>query len=91
MTDEELLTKVKSALGIGGTYQDATLQLYIDEVKEFLKSAGVGELTLKEARCVGVITRGVADLWNYGAGNATLSEYFMQRATQLALEEKVTK
>ena len=41
MTDAELLTKIKSGLGITGTYQDATLQVYIDDVKAFMRSAGV--------------------------------------------------
>lgn len=91
MSDEEILEKVKTALGIGGTFQDATLLLYIDEVKEFLKSAGIKATTLAEKKCIGIITRGVSDLWNYGAGNAMLSEYFKQRAIQLALEEKVSE
>lgn len=88
MTDEEILKEVKTALGIGGTFQDPTLSLYIDEVKEYLKSAGVKAATLTERKCIGIIVRGVSDLWNYGAGNASLSEYFMQRATQLVLDEK---
>lgn len=86
MTDEELLAKVKSALGIGGTYQDDTLQIYIDEVKDYLQSAGVSEEIILSKKAIGIISRGVADLWNYGAGNAQLSSYFMQRATQLVLE-----
>ena len=88
MTDEELLAKVKIALGISGTYQDDTLRIYIDEAKEYLRSAGVSEAAILSKRAIGVISRGVSDLWNYGAGSASLSEYFMQRATQLALEEK---
>lgn len=88
MTDEEILAKVKTALGIGGTYQDDTLRIYIDEAKEYLRSAGVSEAAILSKRAIGVISRGVSDLWNYGAGSASLSEYFMQRATQLALEEK---
>lgn len=89
MTDEELLAKVKSALGIGGTYQDTTLTVYIDEVKEYLLSAGISAETIASTKSIGVICRGVADLWNYGSGESKLSLYFMQRATQLALEEKV--
>lgn len=89
MTDDELLKKVKIALGIGGTYQDDTLRIYIDEVKAYLHSAGVNDVTLASEKVVGVICRGVSDLWNYGAGNAELSPYFMQRATQLVLEEVI--
>lgn len=75
-----MLEQVKTALGITGDYQDSTLQLYIDEVKEFLKGAGVPEAKMS----VGIIVRGVADLWNYGAGDGRLSQYFMYRATQLS-------
>lgn len=89
MTDSELLEKVKSALGISGTYQDPTLSIYIAEVKEYLEQAGVSEKTLKSEKVVGIVSRGVADLWNYGSGNAQLSLYFMQRAAQLVYAEKV--
>lgn len=85
MTDAELLEKVKSGLGITGTYQDETLKIYIDEVEEYLLDAGVNPKILSSPAAVGVITRGVSDLWNYGAGDAKLSEYFMQRASQLRL------
>ena len=36
-----MLEDVKSALGIVGDYQDSTLTVYIDEVIDFLKGAGV--------------------------------------------------
>lgn len=87
MTDAELLQKVKVSLGITGAYQDETLQLYIDEVKNYLIDAGIHEAIIASSASVGVITRGVSDLWNYGMGNATLSEYFYQRALQLKYAE----
>lgn len=75
-----MLESVKSLLGISGTYQDATLTQYINEVTAFLVDAGV-----KSAKITpGIVARGVADLWNYGAGDGKLSEYFMQRAAQLS-------
>lgn len=74
------LAQVKSALGITGTYQDATLQVYFDETVSFLKEAGVAEADMS----AGIIARGVADLWDYGSGDGKLSSYFMQRAAQLA-------
>lgn len=88
--EAELLEKVKSALGITGAYQDETLSLYIEDVKEYLKDAGVSESIINSSVSIGVITRGVADLWNYGSGNTELSPYFYQRAAQLvykSLEE----
>lgn len=83
MTNVELLEKIKRGLGITGTYQDATLQMYIDEVKSYLLSAGVESDIVNGSTAVGVIARGVSDLWNYGSGTANLSEYFYQRAAQL--------
>lgn len=77
-----MLEKVKSNLGITGTYQDATIQGYIDEVKQFLLDGGVVE----ENITAGIVTRGVADLWNYGSGGTGFSPYFIQRASQLALK-----
>ena len=75
------LTDVKNALGITGTYQDATLQIYFDEVVAFLNDAGVPS----EKMTSGIVARGVADLWNYGGAEGKLSEYFLQRAAQLSL------
>lgn len=84
MTDAELLTKVKAALGITGTFQDETLQVYITDVKAFMTDAGVSADVVSSAASVGCIVRGVADLWNYGSGNGRLSPYFTQRMLQLA-------
>ncbi len=72
------LDGVKSALGITGEYQDDTIEQYIDEVVAFLTRAGVTDIS------VGIVSRGVSDLWNYGGGGGKLSDYFMQRATQLS-------
>lgn len=82
-----MLEKVKANLGITGTYQDKTIQGYIDEVKQFLLDGGVDEKIVNADISVGIITRGVADLWNYGSGGTSLSPYFLQRATQLALKD----
>lgn len=83
MAEETMLTKVKSALGIEGDYQDSTLQEYIDEVTTFLTDAGVKTANITS----GLVARGVADLWNYGAADGKLSEYFMHRATQLSYKK----
>jgi hypothetical protein len=80
MADAQMLTKVKSALGITGNYLDQTLTEYIDEVMTFLTDAGVKQSNIT----AGIVSRGVSDLWNYGAGDGKLSSYFMQRATQLS-------
>lgn len=74
------LDNVKSMLGITGDYQDKTLVGYIKEVEGFLTDAGVKPSNITD----GIVARGVSDLWNYGAGEGTLSEYFKLRATQLS-------
>lgn len=81
MAGFDVLTAVKNSLGITGNYQDATLTEYINEVKGYLKSAGVSEAVVNSEKSAGVISRGVSDLWNYGSGK--LSDYFYQRASQL--------
>lgn len=87
MTDEELLDKVKIGLNITGTYQDDTLKTYITDVKKFLVDAGVKDEIVNSSDSVGVIIRGVSDLWNYGMGSAELSQYFIQRAVQLIYKD----
>lgn len=83
ITDADLLEKVKSTLNVTGDHFDETLQLYIEEVKGYLASAGVRADVLSSTLAVGCIARGVADLWNYGNGDTKLSEYFYQRADGL--------
>ena len=55
----------------------------LEEVVDFLKEAGVAEANIT----AGIVARGVSDLWNYGAADGTLSSYFIQRASQLALKK----
>ena len=83
MNEAELLTAIKQSLNISGAHFDDTLNLFIDEVKGYLMSAGVDAAVLGSTLAVGCIARGVADLWNYGNGDTQLSEYFYQRAAQL--------
>ena len=83
MADTAMLEKVKKALGIEGDYQDDTITEYIDEVVSFLTDAGVKPQYITS----GIVERGVADLWNYGANDGKLSDYFMKRATQLSYKK----
>lgn len=76
------LDDVKSALGVTGDFQNDTLEIYFNEVIEFLEDAGVAQ----ENITVAIVARGVSDLWNYGTGEGKLSEYFYQRAKQLSLK-----
>jgi len=86
MADAEfnMLNTVKAALNITGTYQDNALQAYIDEVNQYMLSAGVPTSLINVAASAGTVARGVADLWNYGAGEGKLSPYFYERVIQLS-------
>lgn len=80
MADVEMLAHVKSALGIEGDYQNDTISEYIDEVTAFLTDGGVKPVYITS----GIVARGVADLWNYGAADGKFSDYFLKRAAQLS-------
>lgn len=84
MDNAALLEPVKDMLGISGTFQDKSIQGYIDEVIDFMREAGISNDILTSSRCHGAVARGVADLWNYGMGNTSFSPYFLQRVTQLS-------
>jgi hypothetical protein len=87
MTDAEILAQVKTGLNITGNYQDNTLLLYLNDVKNFMLDAGVSNELINSDVSVGVIVRGVSDLWTYGMGTANLSEYFIQRVIQLKYKD----
>lgn len=91
MADANILAKVKKGLGITGDYQDATITVYIDEVVAYMVSAGVPTSLITADVSAGVITRGVADLWNYNGGAGNFSEYFYQRVTQLTYTPEVNE
>lgn len=83
MNVDTLLSKVKTALLIEGDYHNEMLKLYIEEVLDYMRSAGVPDDVLQSERIIGAVARGVTDLWNFGSGNGKLSEYFYQRVIQL--------
>lgn len=88
MTNTELLNEVKISLGITGNYQDETLKNYIFEVLEYLSDAGIADSVLQSESIIGLVAKGVTDLWNYGNENGMFSPYFMQRAIQLSYKEE---
>lgn len=84
MDEKEQLQRVKAALNITGEFQDPALLEYIREIKEYLLDAGVPEEKVNSSAVIGVLSRGVSDLWNYGSGSGTLSPYFKERVIQLS-------
>lgn len=90
MNTVAVLDYVKASLGITGDYHDTLLKNYIDEVSTYLLAAGVSTTVMETRAVYGCITRGVADLWQYGAGQGTLSSYFKERVIQLATTVEVS-
>lgn len=86
MATAAMLTAVKNALGVTGTYLDASLTVYIDEVTDYMSNAGVSDELI--ALSFGTVARGVSDLWSNQSGSGKLSPYFYDRVTQLALKTK---
>lgn len=84
MTDADLLAKIKNGLGVTGTFQDDTLQVFIDDTKEFMRSAGVKDSVLTSAASVGCILQGVTDKWL--EKRTDYSAAFYKRVIQLSLK-----
>lgn len=76
------IEKVKRAVGITGNALDDTITPYIESVEKYLISSGVSPQNME----VGIIARGLTDIWNYGNGDGELSPYFYQRVGQMCLE-----
>lgn len=83
MAEVNLLEKVKTLNGFTGTYQDDLIKSYIDEVKEYLMDGGVQKEIVDAPTSVGVIARGVSDLYY----DDSLSNYFRERVIQLSMKE----
>lgn len=90
MTDAELLAFVKKGLGIFTDFQDDIITVYIEEVKDFMREAGVDETIIGSSASAGLIRQGVLDLWNYKSGEVKFSRYFEQRLIQLSRKRVVS-
>lgn len=93
MADANLITAVKKARGMTGTFEieDSRLAIEIDEVIGFMVDGGVPVKVANSEASAGVIAIGIENL-KYNGG--VLSPYFWQRATQLVYktppDEEVT-
>lgn len=82
MDKEEMFRIVKEANGFTGNFQDGIVRPIFEDVLNYLKDAGVSEIS---ERATGVVAIGVSDLLNSAEGKKELSSYFKERAIQLAL------
>lgn len=84
MATQAMLASVKSALGITGTFMDATVSGYIDTVTAYMSRAGVSDASI--ANSAFVVARGVNDIWNNN-GAVAFSPLFRDLVSQLALTD----
>ncbi|MCI8486674.1 MAG: hypothetical protein HFJ20_06345 [Clostridia bacterium] len=79
-----MLEAVKNSLGITGPYQDTIIQGWIDEIKQLMIDGGIPSSIVNDKKSAGVIAKGIDDLYFQ---KSNLSEYFWQRAIQLAYKD----
>ncbi len=79
-----MLEKVKKSLGITGKFQDETIQGWINEIQQLMIDGGISPSIVNDEKSAGVIAKGIDDLYFQ---KTNLSQYFWQRATQLAYKD----
>lgn len=82
-----MVEQIKRLMGITGDYHDEMIKYYIEEVEQYMIDGGVDKRIVDSPYSIGVIARGVIDIWNYGAGDGKLSPYFKERVIQLSMKE----
>jgi hypothetical protein len=82
ITEAELLEQVKAAgISKGNDYNDDTILIWINHVKQDLLYAGVAADVLGSTLAVGCIAQGVDDIWVSHKGD--YSEFFNKGADRL--------
>lgn len=76
--------QVKKLLGITGKFQDETINGWIDEIKQLMIDGGISPSIVNDVKSAGVIAKGIDDVYFQ---KTNLSNYFWQRATQLAYKD----
>lgn len=79
----EMLAGVKQRLGETGSFAetDTVLTDYIADVIDYMSGAGVSDAVIVSH--IGVVARGVDDMFVNGAGSANFSPMFRNMVTQL--------
>lgn len=82
---QEMLAGVKRRLSESGSFEeiDSVLTDYIEDVCEYMRGAGVSEPVI--ASHIGVVARGVDDMYTNNSGETKFSAMFMNMVTQLAM------
>lgn len=74
MTDNEILTAVKAAIGISGSALDSRLLLNVKAVKNLMSNYGIDTEELESDLGIQAIALGVQDVMNGTPGEVKLSE-----------------
>lgn len=86
--DTDLLAEVKKGLNMqGNDYQDDTVSVWIEDVKQYILNAGATADVVGSTLAVGVITKGVDDI--YVSHKDTYSDMFYQGVERLRNVEVV--
>lgn len=90
MADAKLIEAVKLARGMTGTFepQDGQLKIEIDTVIDLMVDGGISQEVANSEASAGVIAKGIEDI-KYN--NGKLSDFFWQRAIQLAYKTPTTE
>ena len=91
MSEAEMLEQVKKGLGIIGTFHDGILLRHIQDVKAFCISAGMSQEVIHSDASIGLLIRGVSDVWTQDSGKTSFSLLFMQRLVQLIIASNMAK
>lgn len=83
LTAEQTLAGVKERLSITDTASDDTIEALIADVKAFAQGAGCTAGILATDSAIGMIAKGVADLWEAAGGKGSYSPIFTMRLIQL--------
>ena len=79
----DIVQEIKTRLSITGDFHDGVISGLAQDVKVFMQMAGVKKSVVDSEKAIGVIARGVADLWT---GDGKFSEVFKQQVIQLSFE-----
>lgn len=85
MTQNELLTEIKTGLSIVGNYNDSVLNQKILAVTNYMTNAGVNNLHLYSSVGIACICIGVTDIWNLNSGEIKFSPVFGMLLEQLVV------
>lgn len=90
ITEAELLEQVKTAINLkGNDYQNDTIKIWIDTVKQDLSFAGVSAEVLGSTLAVGCIARGVDDYWASHREEYSMAYYAMAERLRTTVVKEV--